>query len=140
MEEYRTGFQHTIRRAVACEGIGLHSGRRVSIRLQPAEPHTGVRFLRRTATGDVWIEARVDRVSGTTPATTPRRGAAGVHTRAAPRSVFVVPSRFEVRDDTGWIAAEPAPRLEIHNTVEYDHPAVGRQVLEHVDEGPSSFI
>ena len=186
MEEYRTGFQHTIRRAVACEGIGLHSGRRVSIRLQPAEPHTGVRFLRRTATGDVWIEARVDRVSGTTLATTLGRGATVVHTvehllaavsglridnlvvelddeeipimdgsarpfvdvlraaevvsQAAPRSVFVVTGRFEVRDDTGWIAAEPAPRLEIHNTVEYDHPAVGRQVLEYVDEGPSSFI
>lgn len=64
---------------------------------------------------------------------------AGLVRQAAVRAVFVLDAPFEVRDDTGWIAAAPASRLEIHNTVEYDHPSVGRQVFEYIDEGPAEF-
>lgn len=38
--------QHTIRREVWCEGVGLHSGAKVSLRLKPAPSHFGVRFRR----------------------------------------------------------------------------------------------
>jgi UDP-3-O-[3-hydroxymyristoyl] N-acetylglucosamine deacetylase len=38
--------QKTIRREVGCTGIGLHCGERVSMRLLPAGPGTGIRFRR----------------------------------------------------------------------------------------------
>jgi len=38
--------QQTIRREVACTGIGLHSGRKVRLRLVPAAPDTGIIFRR----------------------------------------------------------------------------------------------
>lgn len=38
--------QHTIRREVWCEGVGLHSGAKISMRLKPAPANSGVRFRR----------------------------------------------------------------------------------------------
>jgi hypothetical protein len=45
-----TGRRRTLKAAIGCVGIGLHSGRRVRLSLQPAAPGTGIRF-RRTDTG-----------------------------------------------------------------------------------------
>jgi UDP-3-O-[3-hydroxymyristoyl] N-acetylglucosamine deacetylase len=39
-------YRRTLRREVACTGIGLHSGRPVRLRLRPAPAEHGVRFLR----------------------------------------------------------------------------------------------
>lgn len=186
MDGFQATSQQTIGRVVSCDGIGLHSGRQVSIRLCPAEPNTGIRFLRRTQTGDLWIDARIGQVSGTTLATSLGRGEKVVHTvehllaaasglrldnlvveldaeeipimdgsarpfaeallgagivlQAVPRSVFVVTTPFEVCEGAGWISVVPASRLEVHNTVEYDHPVIGRQAFEYIDEGPSTFV
>ncbi len=38
--------EQTIRSAVACEGVGLHSGAPVSLRILPASPGTGIVFHR----------------------------------------------------------------------------------------------
>lgn len=38
--------QRTLRHATHCIGIGLHSGQKVTIGLKPAEPNTGIRFVR----------------------------------------------------------------------------------------------
>jgi len=40
------GYRRTLRRDVACTGIGLHSGRPVRLRLRPALAEHGIRFLR----------------------------------------------------------------------------------------------
>lgn len=178
-------WQQTIQHPVVCEGIGLHSGQRVSLRLRPAEPNTGVRFLKKTPNGEQWLRARIDEVSQTRLATSLGQGESTIHTvehllaavggmeidnlvvelsaseipimdgSARPfvaaiveagivrqpvvRSVLTIAKAFEVREGDGWIAGEPASRLEIHNTVEYDHPAIGRQVFEYRDEGPAAF-
>ena len=43
----RTPFwQHTLAGDITCVGRGLHSGHRTSMRLRPAPPGTGIRFLR----------------------------------------------------------------------------------------------
>jgi UDP-3-O-[3-hydroxymyristoyl] N-acetylglucosamine deacetylase len=60
-------FQRTLRRQVACAGIGLHSGHKVTLTLKPAAADTGVRF-RRSDLG-VDIPASVAHVSGTNHAT-----------------------------------------------------------------------
>lgn len=55
--------QRTLKSAICCVGIGLHSGRRVNVTLKPAAAHTGVVF-RRTDLG-LDVPARFDRVSDT---------------------------------------------------------------------------
>jgi UDP-3-O-[3-hydroxymyristoyl] N-acetylglucosamine deacetylase len=55
--------QHTLKSAIGCVGVGLHTGRKVAVSLQPAPPDTGIIF-RRTDLG-IDIPARFDRVTDT---------------------------------------------------------------------------
>lgn len=71
--------QRTLRRQVACAGIGLHSGNKVNLTLKPAAPDTGIRF-RRVDLGGVEIPATVASLSGTYYATGLRRDGATVDT------------------------------------------------------------
>ena len=71
--------QRTLRRQVACAGIGLHSGNKVNLTLKPAAADAGIRF-RRTDLGGVEIPATVDRLSGTYYATGLRHDDASVDT------------------------------------------------------------
>ena len=43
--------QHTLKNPIHCSGIGVHSGQRVSMTLNPAEPNTGIVFRRTDAAG-----------------------------------------------------------------------------------------
>jgi len=56
-----TDFQHTVLRSVSCTGIGLHSGRKVTMSLRPAAAASGIRFRRADLDG-VEIPATVDNV------------------------------------------------------------------------------
>jgi UDP-3-O-[3-hydroxymyristoyl] N-acetylglucosamine deacetylase len=58
-----TGRRRTLKAAIGCVGIGLHSGRRAQLSLQPAAPGTGIVF-RRTDTR-VQIPALFDQVVDT---------------------------------------------------------------------------
>jgi UDP-3-O-[3-hydroxymyristoyl] N-acetylglucosamine deacetylase len=58
-----TGRRRTLKAAIGCVGIGLHSGKRVSLTLRPAEAGAGIRF-RRTDIG-VEIPALYDQVVDT---------------------------------------------------------------------------
>jgi UDP-3-O-[3-hydroxymyristoyl] N-acetylglucosamine deacetylase len=71
--------QRTLRRQVACAGIGLHSGNKVNLTLKPASPDTGIRF-RRSDLGGIEIPASVDRLSGTFFATGLKHDGATVDT------------------------------------------------------------
>src|SRR5215510_2681489 len=55
--------QRTLRRAVSCAGIGLHSGRKVTLSLKPAPADSGIRF-RRADLGGVEVPATVEHVCG----------------------------------------------------------------------------
>ena len=60
------GPQTTLRQRVQCSGIGLHSGKQVSLALSPAAAGTGIRFQRTDMSGEAaWIEARWDNVIDT---------------------------------------------------------------------------
>lgn len=41
-----TSFQHTLKSAIHCTGIGLHGGAKVSMTLRPAAANSGISFLR----------------------------------------------------------------------------------------------
>ncbi len=62
-------FQRTLRREVPFEGIGLHTGYSVKLRLVPAPPETGIRF-RRTDLKNFEIEAVRAHVAKVSYATT----------------------------------------------------------------------
>src|SRR5213595_1471388 len=55
--------QRTLRRAVSCAGIGLHSGRKVTLSLKPAPANFGIRF-RRADLGGLEIPATVTNLGG----------------------------------------------------------------------------
>ena len=46
-----TALQKTLKSSIGCTGIGLHSGRTVSMSLHPADPDTGIRFRRTDIAG-----------------------------------------------------------------------------------------
>jgi UDP-3-O-[3-hydroxymyristoyl] N-acetylglucosamine deacetylase len=56
-------FQRTLKVAIHCVGVGLHSGRAVKLTLQPAAPNTGIVFRRTDL--DIDIPARFDAVVDT---------------------------------------------------------------------------
>ena len=71
--------QRTLKRAITCTGIGLHSGRKVSLSLRPARADHGIRF-RRTDLGGFEIPATVDHLDGIEHATGLARDAGSVTT------------------------------------------------------------
>ena len=70
--------QRTLAAAIGCVGVGLHSGNRISLELQPAAPGTGIVF-RRTDLG-LTVPARYDAVVDTRLCTVLGEGAARVGT------------------------------------------------------------
>jgi UDP-3-O-[3-hydroxymyristoyl] N-acetylglucosamine deacetylase len=60
--------QRTLRRSVSCAGIGLHSGKKVTLSLRPAPAGSGIRF-RRADLGSLEVPATVQHVGGINYAT-----------------------------------------------------------------------
>lgn len=79
-EEGRPGvdLQRTIKSSISCVGVGLHSGRRVSATLHPADLHHGIALRRIDLRAT--IPARFDQVSDIRLATTIGLGGARVST------------------------------------------------------------
>jgi UDP-3-O-[3-hydroxymyristoyl] N-acetylglucosamine deacetylase len=61
-----TNMQCTLKEPISCSGVGLHSGKKISMTLLPAEPGTGILFRRTDiAGGGAEIPARWDSVVDT---------------------------------------------------------------------------
>ncbi|MDT8903793.1 UDP-3-O-acyl-N-acetylglucosamine deacetylase [Anaeroselena agilis] len=73
-------YQTTLGKSVAYTGIGLHSGRDVTITLQPAPADTGIVFVRTDLPGAPRVKATAANVTSTLRATTIEDGAAKVFT------------------------------------------------------------
>jgi len=54
--------QRTLNREVSISGVGIHTGEKVTLTCKPAAPDTGVRFVKKTESGDVEIRADVSSV------------------------------------------------------------------------------
>ena len=72
--------QTTLAKTAVYKGIGLHSGREVSIELMPAEPDSGIVFLRTDLEGNPEIKASAENVTSTVRATTIEDNGAKVFT------------------------------------------------------------
>lgn len=66
--------QHTIKSPLQFKGIGLHTGKEVTLDLLPAPIHTGYRIRRSDLEGEPEIPAVAEMVSSTTRATLLQRG------------------------------------------------------------------
>ena len=71
--------QRTLRRPISCAGIGLHSGKKVTLSLKPAPSDFGIRF-RRADLGGLEVPANVGHVGGINYATGLSRDAVNVDT------------------------------------------------------------
>jgi len=64
--------------------------------------------------------------------------AAGVVRQSARRKTLVVRKKVQVKIQEKWAIVEPAARLEIHGSIEWDHPSIGYQEYHYV-EGKEAF-
>ena len=62
-------YQQTIKTQISCDGVGLHTGKRVNLTLKPAGPDYGIRFVRVDLPGMPVIEAKKSQVVDTRLAT-----------------------------------------------------------------------
>ncbi|MBN1364036.1 MAG: UDP-3-O-acyl-N-acetylglucosamine deacetylase [Syntrophaceae bacterium] len=63
-------YQRTLKKEVTCFSIGLHTGRKINMKIKPALVDTGIVFVRRDLPDSDPIPARYDNVCNTTLATT----------------------------------------------------------------------
>lgn len=72
--------QRTIKREMAMSGIGLHTGTNCHMIFKPAEPDTGIRFVRADLPEKPWVIADIDHVVDISRGTTLQNGEAKVYT------------------------------------------------------------
>ena len=72
--------QRTIRAEISMSGVGLHTGNNCMMTFKPAEPDTGIRFVRADLPGKPSVIADIDHVVDISRGTTLQDGKAVVHT------------------------------------------------------------
>ena len=73
-------FQRSIDKASSCSGVGLHTGKFITLSFLPAPVNTGVVFIRRDMSPPVFIKALADNVRATDLSTTLGKGNGVVQT------------------------------------------------------------
>jgi len=72
--------QHTIKQKVSVTGVGLHTGKKVTLTFNPAPEHHWLKFQRIDVEGQPIIEADADLVVDTSRGTTLEKNGVRVHT------------------------------------------------------------
>lgn len=72
--------QHTIKKAVSLEGVGLHTGIQVKMKFLPANPNYGIKFQRIDLEGDPIVDADVDNVIDVSRGTSIEQNNIKIHT------------------------------------------------------------
>ncbi len=72
--------QKTLKKPVSTQGVGLHTGKKVTMTFKPAPPNHGIIFVRKDLEGEPIIEANADLVSDTLRGTTLEKNGVKVHT------------------------------------------------------------
>ena len=168
-----TPRQNTIGGAGELEGVGLHTGAPVRMRVSPAPVNTGIVFRRTDLAGAADVPAHVSHVVGTDRGTTIAVGEAKVHTvehllsavvargvdnllveldgpeppamdgsarafdellagcgveeQDAPAKIISIDESFSFNKGSAEYVVAPSRDYRVSTTIEFDHPAVGRQ-------------
>jgi UDP-3-O-[3-hydroxymyristoyl] N-acetylglucosamine deacetylase / 3-hydroxyacyl-[acyl-carrier-protein] dehydratase len=72
--------QHTLAKAASLSGTSLHTGEKVTLKLQPAAVDHGIKFKRKDLQEEPTIDARIDNLKTVERATTIGEGSVRVHT------------------------------------------------------------
>lgn len=72
--------QHTLAESITISGVGIHTGKSVTMILEPGEPHTGIVFQRTDLPNQPTVKADVDYVVETNRSTTLSHNGAVVNT------------------------------------------------------------
>ena len=62
--------QHTLKKSVSCNGVGLHSGNEINLTIKPAPENSGIHFFRTDLDDTTGVPAHMDKVVDTRLATT----------------------------------------------------------------------
>src|SRR5436309_6353863 len=73
-------FQHTLAKAASLSGTSLHTGAKVSLKIQPAPANSGIKFKRKDLQDEPTIDASIANVKTVERATTIGEGSMRVHT------------------------------------------------------------
>src|ERR1044072_2925094 len=73
-------FQHTVAKAASLSGTSLHTGEKVTLKIQPAPPDHGIKFKRKDLADEPTVEAKIDNLKTVERATTIGEGSVRVHT------------------------------------------------------------
>src|SRR2546426_7508647 len=73
-------FQHTFAKSAALSGTSLHTGEKVTLKVQPAPPDTGIKFKRKDLADEPTIDAKIENLKTVERATTIGEGSVRVHT------------------------------------------------------------
>src|SRR6058998_1102845 len=73
-------FQHTLGKAASFSGTALHTGEKVTLKLQPAPVDHGIKFRRKDLQDEPTIDARIENLKTVERATTIGEGSVRVHT------------------------------------------------------------
>jgi UDP-3-O-[3-hydroxymyristoyl] N-acetylglucosamine deacetylase/3-hydroxyacyl-[acyl-carrier-protein] dehydratase len=73
-------FQYTVGKTASFNGTSLHTGEKVSLKLQPAPINHGIKFKRKDLQDEPTIDARIDNLKTVERATTIGEGPVRVHT------------------------------------------------------------
>src|SRR6266581_1266144 len=72
--------QQTLAKATGFSGTALHTGEKVSLKLQPAPTEHGIKFRRKDLADEPLVEAKIDNLKTVERATTIGEGSVRVHT------------------------------------------------------------
>src|SRR5437870_13199484 len=73
-------FQHTVGKTASFSGTALHTGDKVTLKLQPAPVDHGIKFKRKDLQDEPLVEAKIDNLKTVERATTIGEGSVRVHT------------------------------------------------------------
>nr|WP_321468382.1 UDP-3-O-acyl-N-acetylglucosamine deacetylase [uncultured Desulfobulbus sp.] len=135
--------QYTVKRAVSCCGVGLHTGRTVNLTIKPAPVNTGIQFLRSDIVDRPIIPARVERVVDTTLATTIGDGTNRIstteHLMAALRAYGIDNAILDIDShETPIMDGSAGPFIRLLKTAGRQRQAALRKVLRITR--PISFV
>src|ERR1700719_3785065 len=75
-----TELQHTVGKPAGFSGTSLHTGEKVTLKLQPAPVDHGIKFKRKDLQDEPTIDAKIDNLKTVERATTIGEGSVRVHT------------------------------------------------------------
>jgi UDP-3-O-[3-hydroxymyristoyl] N-acetylglucosamine deacetylase/3-hydroxyacyl-[acyl-carrier-protein] dehydratase len=73
-------FQHTVGKTASFSGTALHTGDKVTLKLQPAPVDHGIKFKRKDLQDEPTIDAKIENLKTVERATTIGEGSVRVHT------------------------------------------------------------